>query len=143
MLQNASRAVFDGLDIPLENIHRAFYLTSEIPELSNQSALQSLIAEHQILRFAPRKQQAVARFMAVIEEVCAEQNLNQNKALDQALCRFVLPALRGQQQDYSKRLSALEDELQERQLNKSANLVGNILEVGKRNGAFFEGLWAT
>ncbi|MDB2365870.1 hypothetical protein N9V98_08405, partial [Luminiphilus sp.] len=143
VLQNTSRRIFEGLDIPLEDIHKAFYVTSEIPEFGNQSALQSLITEHQILRLAPRKQQAVARFMSVIEEVCADQNLNQSKALDQALYRFVLPALRGQQQDYSTKLSLLEEELKERQLNKSAALVSDILEVGKRNGAFFEGLWAT
>ena len=58
----------------------------------------------------------MARFMAVVEEVCTEQGLNQNKALDQALCRFVLPTLRGQQQEYSRRLSDLEEEFRARQL---------------------------
>ena len=36
-----------------------------------------------------------------------------------------------------------EEEFRARQLNSSAALVAEILEVGKRNGAFFEGLWAT
>lgn len=143
ILQNVSNLSSQGIDIPLHHIHQAFYLTSELPEISNQSALQELIEGHKILRLSVRKQVAMARFMAVVEEVCTEQGLNQNKALDQALCRFVLPTLRGQQQEYSRRLSDLEEELRARQLNSSAALVAEILEVGKRNGAFFEGLWAT
>jgi hypothetical protein len=142
LLQSVPSGVGDGLDIPLQDIHKAFYLTSEIPEISNQTALQELIDAHKILKLSPRKQLAVIRFMAVLEEVCTEQDLNQSKALDQALCRFVLPTLRGQQQDYSRQLTTLEEELKARQLNNSAGLVGEILEVGKRNGAFFEGLWA-
>lgn len=143
ILQNVSNLSSQGVDIPLHHIHEAFYLTSELPEISNQSALQELIEGHKILRLSVRKQVAMARFMAVVEEVCTEQGLNQNKALDQALCRFVLPTLRGQQQEYSRRLSDLEEEFRARQLNSSAALVAEILEVGKRNGAFFEGLWAT
>lgn len=143
-LKNFTGGGNGGLDIPLKDIHQAFYLTSdELPEISNQSALQEFIEGHKILKISPRKYYAVTRFMAVVEEVCTEQDLNQSKALDQALCRFVLPTLRGQQQDYSVRLEDLKKELIERQLNNSAALVEEILKVGKRNGSFFEGLWAT
>ena len=45
ILQNISNLSSQGVDVPLHRIHEAFYLTSELPEISNQSALQELIED--------------------------------------------------------------------------------------------------
>ena len=70
----------DSIPYSIERLHHAFCITSPIREISGDSLINDLKAEHPILKISPRKEKAIRRFLSVMERYL-EEELNSDPAL--------------------------------------------------------------
>ncbi len=128
--------------IPSKDLHRAFIADLNLSSLSNEDFFQDLKSGFKFLHIYGRKEKAIKRFLAVVEGVAREFDLPESDALDQALVRYAIPAIRGQQKNYQDQLDELRVELSNRGYSRSTRLLEGIIEKGNETGFYYEGLWA-
>lgn len=131
----------EPLNIRTEDLHSAFNIGTPLPDLESDT-LQKLKSSFNCLKITPRKELAIRRFLSVLENYAVENDIGEGRVLDQALCRFVIPAIKGQQLDFLNELEDLCKELKDREFNQSVKMLEDIIQVGKSNGSYYEGLWA-
>ena len=134
----------DSIPYSIERLHHAFCITSPIREISGDSLINDLKAEHSILKISPRKEKAIRRFLSVMERYL-EEELNSDPALamDKAVTMFLLPTLRGEHHQYREELNSLKSAFKDRgnEFTTSLEALENIVDTGDRNGGIYVGLW--
>ena len=128
--------------ISSKELHRAFIADLNLSSLSTEDFFQDLKSGFKFLHIYGRKEKAMKRFLAVMEGVARAFDLPESDALDQALVRYALPAIRGQQKKYQDQLDELRVELSKRGYLRSTRLLEGIIEKGNDTGFYYEGLWA-
>lgn len=140
-LKQEDLSKIEPLRLKVSDIHDAFYITNTYTDdLANESNIIELKRDFPILNISPRKEKAIRKFLSVIEQIADAQDISHTSALDQALYRFAIPALRGSGIEYGEDLKKLSEELSERNMQLSSDYVAQISEEGDKAGRIYQGL---